>query len=397
MKNIQIVEGYPDYIRVRMEERDLNNNKALPAHLNGHPVELVLEDLLLWEIGILKVSFKGGDVDLHEKIAETAAEWSKYANVQFDFGYNSTKQQYREWVPDDLSHIRVGFQEEGYWSLVGTDSQDPEICKPGEITLNLEKFDVDLPLNYKTTVLHEFGHSLGFHHEHQSPVSKCDFDWDKLYEYLAGPPNYWSREKVDFNLKKMPAGGLTYSPYDKYSIMHYSFPEWMFKSASASPCFVKENADLSEEDIRMAGKAYPFEKEKADQLKSIKKRHLEVLLDHKKTLKHEKADLWERRLKFLKKYHADNEFLEYKNKANIEERVKKSILIASGQATEDPENLENTMELAKLLPTTSAFQFLADMLDDLVMEYKEDAAVKAADIVNCGTVGDCIDLVKSKI
>lgn len=374
MKNIPIMEGYPDFIRVRMQNRALKRKNEFPDLVNGKAIELVLEDLLLWDIPSLKISFKGGDELLHKKIAETAAAWSKYAHIEFDFGYNPSTKKYREWVAGDVSHLRIGFQEMGYWSFVGTDSQDPNICKPGEITLNLEKFNIRLPGDWKTTVLHEFGHALGFHHEHQSPVSKCDFDWETLYRYLAGPPNYWSKEKVDFNLRQMPAGGLTYSPHDKHSIMHYSFPEWMFLSGKYSPCFIFGNKDLSAEDKRMAGLAYPFEKEKTAQLMLLKKQFQKVLLEHQLLA-----------------------IPQLKNVITIEEQVKKNILIAAGQAGEDPQNLDKEMELGNLLPTSAAYQFLADLLDELIKGYKKGAKVKVGEVVSCATVGICIDLVISKI
>jgi hypothetical protein len=78
-------------------------------------------------------------------------------------------------------------------------------------------------------VLHEFGHALGFDHEHQIPLSACqtDFRWDNdpgyvetrdadgefvpddrgrnpgLYTAFEGPPNNWSKETDDFNLKEL--------------------------------------------------------------------------------------------------------------------------------------------------------------------------------------------------
>ncbi|MEJ5962029.1 M12 family metallopeptidase [Pedobacter immunditicola] len=373
MKQIPIMEGYPDDVIKRMKARAFKRAKEYPEQLNGQPTELVFEDLLLWDINPITVSFKGGDSDLHQKIAEAASTWSKHANIEFDFGYEPSTQSYREWVPDDVSHLRVGFEHPGYWSFVGQDSLDPQISLPGEITLNLEGFDVRLPSNYKGIVLHEFGHALGFHHEHQSPVAACDFDWETVYSYLAGPPNYWSKEKVDFNLREMPAGGLTYSPHDKHSIMHYSFPDWMFLSGEFSACYTEENDDLSAEDIRMAADAYPFEKEKV--IGTRKRRVLQFELSQK----HLRQSAF------------------FKEKTDIKEQVKRSILIASGQADGEPHYLTEDMEIGNLLPTNSAYQFLADSLDELVKEYNEDNEIKLAEIEDCTTVGDCIELVKSKI
>lgn len=258
MENIQIMEGYPAHIQERLTGRELFR-QTFPGTINGHAPALVFEDLKLWQVGTLKVSFKGGEAGLHKAIADTAKQWSRFANIRFDFG-DEEQQLYRAWTPDDDSHIRIGFEFEGYWSVVGTDSQDRSILNKGEISLNLSGFDQRLPTNWQGIVLHEFGHAIGFHHEHATPDIECDFDWDRIYEFLGGPPNNWSKEKVDFNLRQMSKKFVTWGPHDNRSIMHYAFPQWMFKNGGDSPCFTQNNNTLSEEDKRMAGKAYPFSK-----------------------------------------------------------------------------------------------------------------------------------------
>ncbi len=256
-----IMEAYPDKIQARLEARNRERARDIPSSVNGLARELVFEDLKLWRIGELKVSFKGGNPELLSKIAEAASAWTEFGNISFDFGYDENNGSFRGWTEDDTSHIRVGFDSPGYWSLVGTDSSDPVIVGPGEITLNLEGFDVELPSNWRGVVIHEFGHALGFHHEHQTPALECDFDWNKLYEYLGGPPNYWPKWKVDHNLRQLQSGGMMYSAHDKHSIMHYSFPSWMFITGEDSPCFTVENTDLSETDKEMMEEAYPFDEE----------------------------------------------------------------------------------------------------------------------------------------
>ena len=223
MKENEIqLESYPDRIQARLEKRARMASQNVPEYINGSIKALVIEDLKLWRVGVIKVSFKGGDKIAHHKIAEVAGKWSEYGNLKFDFGFNKSTGDYRKWKSNDKSHIRVGFTYDGYWSLVGNDSMDATIIQPGEITLNLSDFDTTLPSNWQGIVLHEFGHALGFHHEHQSPDADCDFDWPKLYDFLGGSPNYWTKAKVDHNLRQLTKGGLTYSAHDIHSIMHYS-------------------------------------------------------------------------------------------------------------------------------------------------------------------------------
>lgn len=297
---IEIFEGYPDHILAKIENRDRIRRGALPSYIGDIGLELVFEDLKLWQAGVLSVSFKGGSPELHKKIADVADEWTKHGNIRFDFGYNGATKTFREWSATDASHIRVGFQYRGYWSLVGTDSKDYNIAKDGDITLNLGGFDQQLPQSWAGTVLHEFGHALGFHHEHQSPEKECDFDWDKLYEYLAKPPNEWSRAKVDHNLRQLPGGGLTYSPHDPQSIMHYAFPAWMFKKGDASTCFTKRNDVLSPMDKKMMGEAYPASRQAFQQLTNTRINNLEKILQFNELKDDSTRSYFNRHLNFLK-------------------------------------------------------------------------------------------------
>ncbi|MGB3774405.1 MAG: hypothetical protein WA951_04040 [Leeuwenhoekiella sp.] len=258
MKHDFVLEAYPDRIQAKIERKEREKRDQMPSYIYGNALELVLDDLKLWRVGTITVSFKGGDSSLHQKLAKTAAIWSEYGNITFDFGLNEQTGEYRQWSPTDDSNIRVGFEYDGYWSLVGNDSADTSIVGPGEITLNLSGFDSNLPSDWEAVTLHEFGHALGFQHEHQSPSFTCDFDWPTLYDYLGGAPNYWTKAKVDHNLRQLQEGGLTFSAHDKNSIMHYSFPAWMFISKEKSPCFTEENTSLSEEDKRMMQVAYPY-------------------------------------------------------------------------------------------------------------------------------------------
>ena len=56
----------------------------------------------------------------------------------------------------------------GSWSYIGTDAA----------TIPKESFTMNLGFVDRPTILHEFGHSIGLIHEHQSPFSG-GFEWNK--------------------------------------------------------------------------------------------------------------------------------------------------------------------------------------------------------------------------
>lgn len=284
-----ILEAYPDAILAKIELRDRNLLRSVPRYVGEMASELVIDDLKTWPAGdSLTVSFSGGNRELHQKIANLASRWIEFGNIKFDFGLDEEAGTYRTWTPQDESNIRVGFSYKGYWSLVGQDSNDPDIVGPGDITLNLGGFDDALPSSWRATVLHEFGHALGFHHEHQSPAALCEeeFDWPKLYEYLGGPPNNWPVHKVDHNLRRLPGGGLTASAHDQESIMHYAFGKWMYKTelflnGNTPTCYIDANTRLSASDKEMMLVAYPRTTDALSLWSVNREKHLRAFIDLK--------------------------------------------------------------------------------------------------------------------
>jgi hypothetical protein len=191
--------------------------------------------------------------------------------------------------------------------------------------MNFQNFTAGLPVDWQGVVLHEFGHAIGFEHEHQSPVSGCDsqFRWDDdpgyvptkdmygsfiedssnrypgIYTVLGGPPNNWSRDVVDFNLRQLAnTTDYRYSTFDKASIMMYSFAAWMFKNGSASGCYTSENLSLSQTDQQVALGTYPRDLNAAvaSSLRGVKA--IELLANRKKASPEIKAQA-QARLKSL--------------------------------------------------------------------------------------------------
>lgn len=250
-----IVESLPHHLQSRIEKQA----SVLQVSTVSSAEDYFIDKVKLWNNNNpIRFCIFGGSTQLRKKIARIASEWATVGSrVPLDFGDMNAPSSC---VQNQFYQIRIGFQYKGYWSMVGTDSVN--IAAQNEQSMNFALFNVNPPLDKKFSriVLHEFGHALGLHHEHQSYKSPCktEFNWDAIYTYLQGPPNYWSVEKIDHNLR--PRGDNANndaSKFDRKSIMLYSFPVSFYKEGTAAECYTHGNHELSEEDKVAISKFYP--------------------------------------------------------------------------------------------------------------------------------------------
>jgi uncharacterized protein len=219
----------------------------------------IAEKTLLWEPGaLLRVCFFGGDTRIRSRIAAVALEWTKHANIRFDFGDLASP---RSCEKTEVNEIRVGFSGSGYWAQMGTNNI--RFVPQSGATVNLQGFDAETPHNeefFRTVVLHQFGHVLGLQHEHQSPSSPCEneINWQEIYSTLASPPYFWSKEQVDQNLRSLPKDRIVVlTKFDPTSVMMYELPTFYFKKGAQSVCKGNPGGTLSVDDIAGIVALYP--------------------------------------------------------------------------------------------------------------------------------------------
>ncbi|MBN3905817.1 MAG: hypothetical protein HWQ35_04295 [Nostoc sp. NMS1] len=211
---------------------------------------LVGVSAFFWENGrTLQVRFLDGVPEVQSKVEQIAHQWSQFANIKFAFG------------SDPHAEIRISFQREGSWSKLGRSAL--EVTDPNEPTMNFGWLRSDTPDDeYSRVVLHEFGHALGFAHEHKHPEAGIKWNRTAVIDYYRQTQG-WDEEKTVRNVLHAESKDATqFSKFDRDSIMLYAIPSQLTTDGFS----VGWNTELSETDKQFVSEIYPFDSDRSSHL-----------------------------------------------------------------------------------------------------------------------------------
>ena len=190
---------------------------------------------------VLRVRFLNGDPVVQKKIEIHAMKWCDHCGMLFDFGNHAD------------AEIRINIDASGRSdSYVGSGALTVPKDKP---TMNFGWLSpASSDSEYSRVVLHEFGHALGFVHEHLHPDSGIPWDKDAVYAYYAKQNPPWDKSQVDENIfKAYDRTKVNFTQYDPMSIMHYAVPNSLTHGEFEIPW----NTALSDLDRKFVAEVYP--------------------------------------------------------------------------------------------------------------------------------------------
>lgn len=224
----------------------------IETHFNSNNVSgYAVYAAYAWKQDRLDVTFAPDtSKDVRERVAAIMVEWNSYSRVQFratesPYGKGDIRVDFR---PDSGNHSQLGRLAR----KLSTNSSTMNLATCAKWPVGSKQF--------KRVVLHEFGHALGFAHEHQHPIDDCsaEIDWEKAYTFFQND-QHWSHEMVDNNLRTIKKRDeMLLSPIgDLHSIMRYYLSPSFLKDGKRNRCFSETTYELSQGDKLGAERLYP--------------------------------------------------------------------------------------------------------------------------------------------
>lgn len=192
----------------------------------------------LWEnASTVTISFASDiGVELRDRMEFVIRRWEPFVSLAFEL------------AEDDEGQIRIAVGGNDSYSALGTDALSMDPASP-TLVIGLSAQDS----GFETTLLHEFGHALGFNHAHLHPDANIPWNKPAVYKYF-GDTQGWTAMEIEQNIFGVPSiNPAVLGDYDRASIMHYEIPEFLTHNNWKSG----RNTTLSEGDKRSARMLYP--------------------------------------------------------------------------------------------------------------------------------------------
>ena len=198
-------------------------------------------DGTIWDVKQLTVYFMNGVQQYWDEVQKNVKVWEQFAAIEFVF------------TSDPNALIRVSFEppfspQGQFNSVIGSQAK---LVDPSQPTVNLGFLPDTAEDEYARLILHEFGHTLGLIHEHQSPNAGINFKIPQVFQYFA---QYgWTADMVQSNIlnRYTLADVHNATAFDMNSIMLYPFPA----EIAEPPTGV--NRVLSDLDKQLISSMYP--------------------------------------------------------------------------------------------------------------------------------------------
>lgn len=234
----------PRELHVEAARTAIQFNPANAVNVSGlanvpHPDFIALLTGKKWNPAGVKLPVKfldSPDAATKRMILEHANEWGKYGNVEF-----------LESVSND--GVRLARAASGYWSYLGTD-----ILHVSGPTMNLQNFTSRTPLSeYMRVVQHEFGHTLGFPHEHQRKGIIQRLNPPAVISEFRRTQGWNEQEVYAQILTPYDESALMATPTDEESIMTY----WFAGTLTLDHKPIVGGSKVNANDGKFCGQQYP--------------------------------------------------------------------------------------------------------------------------------------------
>lgn len=246
MKHEQVEERdpclfeYPD--DVCMQLNNFLQSEGVESNVGtGLGSRLAVLDKYKWPSkSTIACKFLNGEKWQQDEVKRVASEWEPLTGLRFTYLSSDSKTNVR---------IRFTASRGGGWSNLGVDCN--RIPEP-QATMELGVNDAVNEEGIRRVILHEFGHMIGFIHEHQSPQMDKILIPAQAYKYFKDCCK-WSKDDVDSNvLYRFRPEEATASRLDVDSIMIYYLPPYLFEDGIGVPW----NTTLSKVDKLYATRFY---------------------------------------------------------------------------------------------------------------------------------------------